>query len=67
MDPYFLYMYGSGLEMESSRFSKPGDFFVYTAFIASVIVVRSPFRPSTYLPFSCGFLFSWMPVRKVLR
>ncbi|KAF2652338.1 DER1-domain-containing protein [Lophiostoma macrostomum CBS 122681] len=38
LDPYFLYQYGSGLEIESSRFSQPGDFFVYTAFVASVIV-----------------------------
>jgi Derlin-2/3 len=41
LDPYFLYQYGSGLETESSRFSQPGDFFVYTAFVASVIVVRT--------------------------
>ncbi|KAF2854381.1 Der1-like protein [Plenodomus tracheiphilus IPT5] len=38
LDPYFLYQYGSGLERESSRFSQPGDFFVYTAFLASIIV-----------------------------
>lgn len=42
LDPYFLYQYGSGLETESSRFSQPGDFFVYTVFVASVIVVRTP-------------------------
>jgi Derlin-2/3 len=39
LDPYFCYQYGSGLERESSRFSQPGDFFVYTAFCATVIVV----------------------------
>jgi Derlin-2/3 len=39
MDPYFLYQYGSGLETESSRFPNPGDFFVYTMFVGSVIVV----------------------------
>ncbi|CAI6333406.1 unnamed protein product [Periconia digitata] len=38
MDPYFLYQYGSGLERESSRFSQPGDFFVYTVFLGSFIV-----------------------------
>ncbi|KAF1957360.1 DER1-domain-containing protein [Byssothecium circinans] len=38
MDPYFLYQYGSGLERESSRFSQPGDFFVYTAFCGAIIV-----------------------------
>lgn len=41
LDPYFCYQYGSGLERESSRFSQPGDFFVYTAFCASVIVVSN--------------------------
>jgi hypothetical protein len=39
LDPYFLYQYGSGLERESSRFSQPGDFFVYTLFVGSAIVV----------------------------
>jgi Derlin-2/3 len=41
LDPYFCYQYGSGLERESSRFSQPGDFFVYTAFCATVIVVSN--------------------------
>jgi membrane associated rhomboid family serine protease len=39
LDPYFLYQYGSGLERESSRFAQPGDFFVYTMFVGSAIVV----------------------------
>lgn len=39
LDPYFLYQYGSALERESSRFTQPGDFFVYTMFVGSVIVV----------------------------
>ncbi|CBY01016.1 hypothetical protein LEMA_P021460.1 [Plenodomus lingam JN3] len=43
LDPYFLYQYGSGLERESSRFSQPGDFFVYTAFLASIIVTTSDY------------------------
>lgn len=38
LDPYFLYQYGSALERESSRFTQPGDFFVYTMFVGSVIV-----------------------------
>ncbi|KAF2004529.1 hypothetical protein P154DRAFT_459229 [Amniculicola lignicola CBS 123094] len=38
LDPYFLYQYGSGLETESTRFSQPGDFFIYTAFICAVVV-----------------------------
>lgn len=45
MDPYFLYQYGSGLETESSRFSQPGDFFVYTAFLASIILVSIHLMP----------------------
>ena len=39
LDPYFMYQYGSGIERESSRFSQPGDFFVYTAVVGSIIVV----------------------------
>ncbi|KAF1837877.1 DER1-domain-containing protein [Decorospora gaudefroyi] len=41
LDPYFLYQYGSSIERESSRFSQPGDFFVYTMFVASVIVATA--------------------------
>lgn len=41
MDPYFLYQYGSLLERESSRFTQPGDFFIYTAFVSAVIVVST--------------------------
>ena len=39
MDPYFLYTYGSQLETEASRFTQPGDFFVYLVFVALVILV----------------------------
>lgn len=39
MDPYFLYTYGSQLETEATRFAQPGDFFVYLAFVAVVILV----------------------------
>jgi membrane associated rhomboid family serine protease len=39
LDPYFLYTYGSALETEASRFSQPGDFFVYLVFVALVILV----------------------------
>jgi hypothetical protein len=41
LDPYFLYQYGSSIERESSRFSQPGDFFTYTVFVGSVIVVST--------------------------
>ncbi|KAF3042178.1 hypothetical protein E8E12_008621 [Didymella heteroderae] len=47
LDPYFLYQYGSALERESSRFAQPGDFFVYTMFVGSVIVQSIT---SDYLP-----------------
>jgi Derlin-2/3 len=54
LDPYFLYQYGSGLERESTRFSQPGDFFVYTAFLCSVILVSA----APYLSyFLCSFSF----------
>ncbi|KAK7190078.1 Der1-like family protein [Paraphaeosphaeria sporulosa] len=52
LDPYFLYQYGSGLERESSRFSQPGDFFVYTAFVGSFIAVSSLFIAP------CAYVFS---------
>lgn len=39
LDPYFLYTYGSQLELESSRFSQPGDFFTYIAFVCTTILV----------------------------
>jgi membrane associated rhomboid family serine protease len=50
LDPYFLYQYGSAIERESSRFSQPGDFFTYTMFVGSLIVVSFPFgsRDCTY-------------------
>ncbi|ORY16184.1 Der1-like family-domain-containing protein [Clohesyomyces aquaticus] len=38
LDPYFLYQYGAGLETESPRFPQPGDFFVYTMFVGTVIL-----------------------------
>lgn len=41
LDPYFLYQYGSAIERESSRFAQPGDFFMYTMFVGSVIVVST--------------------------
>ncbi|KAF1933630.1 DER1-domain-containing protein [Didymella exigua CBS 183.55] len=52
LDPYFLYQYGSALERESSRFAQPGDFFVYTMFVGSVIVATAGviFNGYTFLP-----------------
>ena len=42
LDPYFLYTYGSQLELEASRFTQPGDFFMYLVFVATVILVCVP-------------------------
>lgn len=39
LDPYFLYTYGSQLELEASRFTQPGDFFVYIVFVAVIILL----------------------------
>ncbi|KAF2755949.1 DER1-domain-containing protein [Pseudovirgaria hyperparasitica] len=39
LDPFFLYRYGSSLETGSPRFSRPGDFFTYTLFVMTSIVV----------------------------
>ncbi|CAA9958018.1 hypothetical protein P3342_002830 [Pyrenophora teres f. teres] len=52
LDPYFLYQYGSSIERESSRFSQPGDFFVYTLFVGSVIAATAGgiLNAYTFLP-----------------
>ncbi|THZ02387.1 hypothetical protein D6C93_03264 [Aureobasidium pullulans] len=39
MDPYFLFTYCKALEVDSSRFSQPGDLFVALVFICSVILL----------------------------
>ncbi|MCJ1456605.1 hypothetical protein MMC28_006967 [Mycoblastus sanguinarius] len=40
-DTYFLWMYSSGLEKESGRFSQPGDFFTYIIFLGLVILATA--------------------------
>lgn len=45
MDPYFLYTYASQLETGAIRFSQPGDFFTYIAFVCSVILVSRVYYP----------------------
>ncbi|EON66587.1 hypothetical protein W97_05833 [Coniosporium apollinis CBS 100218] len=42
-DPYMLYTYGSQLEVGSSRFSRPGDFFTYLVFLCTVIAATAGF------------------------
>jgi Derlin-2/3 len=36
-----VWTYSTGLELNSPRFSQPGDFFTYVVFVASVILVSS--------------------------
>lgn len=38
LDPYFLFTYGSALEVDAQRLNQPGDFFVYLVFCATVIL-----------------------------
>lgn len=54
LDPYFLFTYCKALEVDSGRFSQPGDLFVALVFICSVISVRSVF-------FSLSFPFILHP------
>ncbi|KAI9037370.1 pseudouridine synthase CBF5 [Aspergillus affinis] len=42
-DLYFMFTYSSSLETGSSRFSSPGDFFTYTFFVATIIVLTAGF------------------------
>ncbi|RMD41400.1 hypothetical protein DV735_g3740, partial [Chaetothyriales sp. CBS 134920] len=40
-DLYFLWIYGTGLERGSPRFSQPGDFFTFVVFCAAVITLTA--------------------------
>lgn len=40
-----VFTYASGLELNSPRFTQPGDFFIYVVFIASVVWVSLPRVP----------------------
>lgn len=40
-DLYFTYTYASGLELNSPRFSQPGDFFTYVVFVATTLLVTA--------------------------
>jgi Derlin-2/3 len=60
LDPYFCYQYGSGLERESARFSAPGDFAVYTAFVGGIIAVSDAvFFLELVLSVPLRFLVAW--------
>lgn len=37
-----VWTYATGLELNSPRFSQPGDFFMYVAFVTSIILVSFP-------------------------
>ncbi|PYH40669.1 uncharacterized protein BP01DRAFT_419281 [Aspergillus saccharolyticus JOP 1030-1] len=41
LDVYLMYTYGSSLETGSPRLSGPGNFFVYTVFVASIIMLTA--------------------------
>lgn len=56
-DLYFMWIYGTGLELNSPRFTQPGDFFTYVAFVASIIYVS----PRTPLAFCITPLISARP------
>ncbi|KAG9658270.1 hypothetical protein KCU95_g19937, partial [Aureobasidium melanogenum] len=43
LDPYFLFTYCKALEVDSGRFSQPGDLFVALVFICSVILLLTGF------------------------
>lgn len=49
-DPYFLFIYGSQLEKESSRFPTTSDFIVYVTFIHVAIIVSFTFNHALSLP-----------------
>jgi hypothetical protein len=40
-DLYFTWVYGTGLELNSPRFTQPGDFFTFVVFLAAVILVSN--------------------------
>ena len=45
-----VWTYGTGLELNSPRFTHPGDFFTYVFFVCSVILVsaeHAPLRPDS--------------------
>jgi len=42
LDPYFLWTYGKALEVDSQRFSQPGDYFVFLVFVCAFIAVSLP-------------------------
>ncbi|KAL1995302.1 hypothetical protein VTN49DRAFT_1489 [Thermomyces lanuginosus] len=61
-DLYFLYTYSSQLEVNSSRFNQPGDFFVYVVFLFAVILATAGFYLQEYvfLPaLILGFVYTW--------
>ncbi|RMZ90763.1 hypothetical protein DV736_g2019, partial [Chaetothyriales sp. CBS 134916] len=58
-DLYFMWIYGTGLELNSSRFSQPGDFFTYVVFCAAVITLTAGFLLSSYV-FTSSLLLAFI-------
>jgi Derlin-2/3 len=51
-DLYFTWIYGTGLELNSPRFTQPGDFFTYVVFLAAVILVSNPLHCISSVPYA---------------
>ncbi|KAF3479603.1 uncharacterized protein GIQ15_06579 [Arthroderma uncinatum] len=49
LDLYFLYSYASDIEVNSPRFSGPGDFVTYVIFVAIVILLTAGFYLQAYV------------------
>jgi Derlin-2/3 len=43
-----VFTYASGLELNSPRFTQPGDFFTYVVFVATAVLVSD--LPSSHFP-----------------
>jgi hypothetical protein len=63
--------YGTGLELNSPRFSQPGDFFTYVIFVALVILVSPSTSLTLCLIFYCTYSFhpthlEYLPAQSLL-
>ena len=45
-DLYFTWLYSNALELNSPRFSRPGDYFTFITFVGTIIMVSSHFYPT---------------------
>jgi hypothetical protein len=61
-DTYFLYTYGSKLEVGSPRFSEPGDFFIYIIFVCTIILVSQAVKFLRTVVFHLSFQHNKKPL-----